>query len=108
MHTLRCATYKLETDDAATDDNHLLRDLLEGQGAGGADDRLLVDLQVSERSARNDWRGARTVMPGRPATSEPVAMTMFLAAIFCLVPSSAVTVTSLGPVIVPVPLAHVT
>ena len=46
MHTLRCATYKLETDDAATDDNHLLRDLLEGQGAGGADNRLLVDLQV--------------------------------------------------------------
>lgn len=42
-----CA-YHLETDDTATNDDHLLGDLLERDGTGGGDDLLLVDGQTGE------------------------------------------------------------
>ena len=38
----------LKTNDTTTDDEHLLGDLLEGNGAGAADDALLVDLETGE------------------------------------------------------------
>lgn len=51
---------QLETDDTTTDDDHLLRDLLQVQGAGRAHDLLLVNLDRTPgegsdlRSGRND------------------------------------------------------
>lgn len=39
----------LEANDTATNDDKLLRDLLQGDGAGAGDDALLVDLQAGKR-----------------------------------------------------------
>lgn len=39
----------LKTDDTTTNDDQLLGDLLEGQGAGAGDNALLVDLESGER-----------------------------------------------------------
>lgn len=39
----------LEANDAATNDDHLLGDLLQGDGTGAADDALLVNLKAGER-----------------------------------------------------------
>lgn len=45
----------------------------------------------------------RTVIPGKGATSEPVAISMFFVLITCVLPSSAVAVTWFLPVIFPNP-----
>lgn len=45
----------------------------------------------------------RTVIPGKGATSEPVAMSMFFVLITCVLPSSLVAVTWFLPVIFPNP-----
>jgi hypothetical protein len=47
-------------------------------------------------------------MPGNGVTSDPVAMRMFLVLTSSLEPSSFVTVTSLGDVMLPSPLRWVT
>ena len=49
-----------------------------------------------------------TATPGSGATSEPVAMTMFLASSVVIAPSSAVTSTLPGPAILPAPLIQST
>lgn len=43
-------TAHLETDDTSTNDDHLLGDLLQLEGTGGADNLLLVDLDTGEGS----------------------------------------------------------
>ena len=40
------ATYKLKTNNATANDDHLLGDLLQGESTSGADDGVLVDLST--------------------------------------------------------------
>ena len=54
------------------------------------------------------WGGLCTSIPGIGATSEPVAMRMFLVATTPFPPSDLLTETSFGPVKVPTPLKWVT
>jgi len=46
--------HHLKTDDATTDDNHLLGDLLQRKSAGGRDHALLVNLQAHRKSDVGD------------------------------------------------------
>jgi hypothetical protein len=41
-------TYHLQTDDTATDDDHLLGNLRESKGTSAGDDALLIDVQAGE------------------------------------------------------------
>lgn len=44
-------THHFQTNDTTTDDDHLLGDLLEGEGTSAGDDSLLVNVEAGERSS---------------------------------------------------------